>query len=71
MKNNTSKDFSSLYSIKIKNNEIWIKNINIDQYNYIKFSNIDLKKMTANDIKIVEISDFNKKFYLANRWKIK
>ena len=55
----TSKDNSSLYSIKIKNNEIWVKNINNNKYNFIKFSNIDLKKMTANDIKILEISDNN------------
>ena len=67
----TSKDFSNLYSIKIKNNEIWIKNINKDKYNYIKFSNIDLKKMTANDIKIVEISNDNKNFYLAKKGKLK
>ena len=67
----TSKDFSSLYSIKIKNNEIWIKNINKDKYNYIKFSNIDLKQMTANDIKIVEISNNNNNFYLARKGKLK
>ena len=66
----TSQDFSSLYSIKIKNNEIWVKNINEEKNNYIKFSNIDLKKMTANDIKIVEVSNYNNNFYLAKNGKL-
>jgi len=67
----TSKDVSSLYSINIKNNEIWVKNINKNKYNYIKFSNIDLKKMTALDIKIVEISDNVNNFYLAKKGTLK
>ena len=58
----TSKDSSSLYSIKIKNNEIWIKNLQQEKTNYIKFSNFDLKNMTAEKIKIIEIADNIKKF---------
>ena len=63
----TSKDFSSLYSIKIKNDEIWIKNIQDYETFYIKFSNFDLKNMTAEKIKIIEIDNNNKKFYLADK----
>ena len=58
----TSKDLSSLYSIKIKNNEIWIKNIQENKINFIKFSNFDLKNMTAENIKIIEIDNNNKTF---------
>ena len=61
----TAKDFSSLYSIKIKNNEIWIKNIQENKTNYIKFSQFDLKNMTAKRIKIIEVEDDKKRFYLA------
>ena len=41
----------SLYSIKISNNEMWIKN-NIDQQNssYINIKNINLRNMNANNI---------------------
>ena len=66
----TSKDSSSLYSIKIKNNEIWIKNLQKEKTNYIKFSNFDLKNMTAEKIKIVEINGNIKKFYLAENGKL-
>ena len=61
----TSQDLTSLYSIKIKNNEIWIKNIEEDRINFIKFSNFDLKNMTAKNIKIIEINKNKIKFYLA------
>ena len=67
----TSKDSSSLYSIKIKNNEIWIKNIQNKKTNYIKFSNFDLKNMTAENIKIIEIENNLKKFYLAKKGVLK
>ena len=66
----TSKDFSSLYSIKIKNDEIWIKNLQEKKTNFIKFSNFDLKNMTAEKIKIIEIDKDNKKFYLAQNGKL-
>tara|TARA_Y100000741_G_scaffold357967_1_gene336482 strand:- start:354 stop:1433 length:1080 start_codon:yes stop_codon:yes gene_type:complete len=63
----TSKDNSNLYSIKISNNEIWIKNLNEDKNNFIKFSNFDLKRMYGEDIKIIESSEKNNKFYLAEK----
>ena len=66
----TSKDFSSLYSINIKNNEIWIKNIQENNTNFIKFSNFDLKNMTAEKIKIIEIDKNSKKFFLAEKGKL-
>ena len=66
----TSKDFSSLYSINIKNNEIWIKNIQENNINFIKFSNFDLKNMTAEKIKIIEIDKNSKKFFLAEKGKL-
>ena len=66
----TAKNFSSLYSIKIKNDEIWIKNLQENKTNYIKFSNFDLKNMTADRIKIIEIEKNSKKFYLAESGKL-
>ena len=47
----------SLYSIKISNNEMWIKNkIDEDYYSFISISNIDLKDMIAKNIKILKIN---------------
>ncbi len=66
----TSKDLSSYYSIKIKNDEIWIKNMQEQKINFIKFSNVDLKNMTAENIKIIEIDNDKKKFYLAENGKL-
>ena len=59
-----------MYSINIKNDEIWIKNLQEFKTNYIKFSNFDLKNMTAEKIKIIEIEKDNKKFYLAKKGKL-
>ncbi len=61
----TLKDFSKLYSIKIHNNEIWIKNLNENINNFIKFSRIDLKRMNVENIKIIEVENDKSKFYLA------
>ena len=66
----TAKDFSSLYSIKIKNDEIWIKNIQENITNFIKFSNFDLKNMTAKKIKIIEMNENKIEFYLAESGKL-
>ena len=56
----------NLHSIKISNNEMWIKN-EIDNQNssFINIKNIDLKDMNARDIKILLISDKSNKFILA------
>ena len=66
----TSTDVSSLYSINIKNNEIWIKNKNEDNNNFMKFSDFDLKNMSAGNIKIIEVTKNKKKFYLAEKGKL-
>ena len=56
----------NLHSIKISNNEMWIKN-EIDNQNssFINIKNIDLKDMNARNIKILLISDQSNKFILA------
>ena len=62
----------SLYSIKISDKEMWIKN-KIDQNNssFINIKNINLKDMNAKDIKIILINNFSNKFILAESGKIK
>ena len=63
---------SSLYSIKISNNEMWIKNeINNQNSSFINIKNIDLKDMNAQDIKILLISNNNNKFITAKDGKFK
>ncbi|GIR14033.1 MAG: hypothetical protein CM15mP24_2760 [Candidatus Pelagibacterales bacterium] len=56
----------NLHSIKISNNEMWIKN-EIDNQNssFINIKNIDLQDMNARNIKILLISDQSNKFILA------
>ena len=63
---------NSLYSIKISNNEMWIKN-QVDQFNssFINIKNIDLKKMYAENIKIILINDGDNKFIYAQEGLIK
>ncbi len=68
--NKTTKDFSDMYSINIKNNELWIKNINNDEEKYfIHISNIDLENMNAENIKILSIKNNNSLFYSAKSGK--
>ncbi len=57
---------NSLYSIKISNNEMWIKNI-IDQHNssFINIKNINLRNMNASKIKILLNSNSSNKFIMA------
>ena len=70
--NITTKDFSDMYSIKIINNELWIKNIkNENEKYFINISDIDLKKMEANNIKIISLNKTSNNFYLANNGNIK
>ena len=55
-----------LYSINISNNEMWIKNKVDENFSiFINIRNIDLKDMTANDIKIVQINREKNIFILA------
>ena len=62
----------SLYSIKISNKEMWIKN-EVDEKNtsFINIKNIDLKNMHAKNIKILLINRENNKFILAESGRIK
>ena len=62
----------SIYSIKISDNEMWIKN-EIDQQNssFINIKNIDLKDMNAENIKILLVSKNSNKFILAEKGEFK
>ncbi len=57
---------NSLYSIKISDNEMWIKN-EIDQENssFINIKKINLRNMNASNIKIVLINNDSNKFIMA------
>ena len=63
---------NSLYSIKISNNEMWIKN-QIDEFNssFINIKNIDLKDMKAKNIKILLINDDSNQFIFAESGQLK
>ena len=62
---------NSLYSIKVSDNEMWIKN-EIDQLNssFINIKNINLKNMNAKNIKILLINKNSNKFIIAENGKI-
>ena len=56
----------NLHSIKISNNEMWIKNkIDNQNFSFINIKNIDLQDMTARNIKILLINDQSNTFILA------
>ncbi len=57
---------NSLYSIKITDNEMWIKN-QIDEFNssFINIKNINLRNMNASNIKILLINNDKNKFIMA------
>ena len=56
----------SLYSIKISDNEMWIKN-EVDEQNssFINIKNINLRNMNASNIKILMINNKTNKFIMA------
>ena len=62
----------SLYSIKISDKEMWIKN-NVDDQNisFINIKNINLKNMNARDIKILLINNMSTNFILAEKGEFK
>ncbi len=63
---------NSLYSIKVTNSEMWIKNkIDIKNYSFINIKNINLRNMNANNIKILLISDESNKFIMAESGEFK
>ena len=56
----------NLHSIKISNNEMWIKNkIDNQNFSFINIKNIDLQDMTARNIKILLINEQSNTFILA------
>ena len=58
---------SSLYSIKITDNEMWIKNeIEPQNSSFINIKNINLRNMSASNIKILLINDDSNKFIMAD-----
>ena len=63
---------NSLYSIKISDNEMWIKN-KIDSLNssFINIKNINLKNMKIENVKILLINDLSNKFLLAEKGEFK
>ena len=63
---------NSLYSIKISDNEMWIKN-EIDDLNssFINIKNINLKNMSAFNIKILLINNNTNKFIMAKKGEFK
>ena len=70
--NELDKKDNSLYSIKITNNEMWIKN-KIDQQNssFINIKNINLRNMYASNIKILQTKKDNNKFIMAEKGEFK
>jgi len=64
--NLTTKDFSDMYSIKIKNDELWIKNLNDENdIYYIYLSDMDFKSMNTKNFKILSVSNNNNILYLG------
>jgi len=71
MNETLNKNISDIYSIKISKSGMWIKNqISETKKNYINILNLDLKKMSANNIKILSIDKKNKYFISANNGNI-
>ena len=63
---------NSLYSIKISNNEMWIKNqIDKDNSSFINIKNINLRNMNATNIKILLINNNTTKFIMAEKGEFK
>tara|TARA_B100000674_G_C37944864_1_gene964434 strand:+ start:172 stop:1254 length:1083 start_codon:yes stop_codon:yes gene_type:complete len=63
-----NKNIENIYSIKISNQGMWIKNnINNEMLSYINIKNIDLKRMKANNIKILNNNNNEKKLILAEK----
>ena len=63
-----NKNLKNVYSIKISNQGMWIKNnINNEVPNYINIKNIDLKEMKAENIKILQNNKRDMKLILAEK----
>jgi len=69
--NLTSKNYLNMYSIKIINEGMWIKNISEDDNrNFINISKINLNNMNAEKIKILNINNQFNKILIAEKGKI-
>ena len=69
--NLTSKNYLNMYSIKIINEGMWIKNISEDDNrNFINISKINLNNMNAEKIKILNINNKFNKILIAEKGKI-
>ena len=66
-----NKNIQNIYSIKIINNSMWIKNkINDEKTHYMNLQNLDISSMTSEDIKILIVNNKGNKIILANNGKI-
>ena len=66
-----NKDLSNMYSIKIINNSMWIKNqVNENDMNYINLENLDTSTMFSKSIKILQINENENKILLAENGHI-
>tara|TARA_Y100000590_G_scaffold461736_1_gene624010 strand:+ start:6005 stop:7084 length:1080 start_codon:yes stop_codon:yes gene_type:complete len=66
-----NKNLSSMYSIKIINNNMWIKNkINENEMNYFNLDNLDTSTMISKSIKILLINEKNNKILIADTGQI-
>ena len=70
--NELDKKDNSLYSIKITDNEMWIKN-KIDHHNssFINIKNMNLRNMNASNIKILINKNDTNKFIMAKKGEFK
>ena len=69
--NLTSKKYPNMYSIKLINEGMWIKNISEDNNkNYINISKINLDNMNAEEIKILNINNKFNKIIIAEKGEI-
>ena len=68
----TSKDFTNIYSIKIINEGLWIKNnLNEGEINFLNISKINMNTMEVEKVKILNINKNKNKYIIANKGSIK
>ena len=67
----TSKDFTNIYSIKIINEGLWIKNyLNENETNFINISKIDFNTMKTKEVKILSLNKNKNKYITGESGKI-
>ena len=68
----TSKDFTNIYSIKIINEGLWIKNnLSEEEINFLNISKINMNTMEVEKVKILNINKNKNKYIIANKEKKK